>query len=279
MDDPKLGWDDPIAQARSLRDALKELLALGLGPQEKGVGPRERFDWATSTFIKYRGWLERLKYRRENIFNARIAVRRDYVRRDYSSFTVFHFERLRARERRALADDISPSMRRACLTLDGCMRGEDPIRWPTRDCTPRTRRRVLSNPALFRSTTRLPRGSTRTSIRPAGPHANLSTSYPTIPKTKVSQPADDARRCRRGRSAADRLVQGMPAPGRTRSCAETSVLDWRERLPVGARSNVTPPALDDTKEKTERQQRQAGNRTHEVQIVAGNIRGSPVHPW
>ena len=37
--------------------------------------------------------------------------------------------------------------------------------------------------------------------------------------------------------------------------------------------------LDHTKEKPEQQQRYAGNRTNKVQIMAGTVRGSPVHPW
>jgi hypothetical protein len=115
MNDYRLGWEDPFDQLRALRVAVKELLALGLGPQEKGMGPRERFTRATSTFIKYRGWPERLKYRRENISNARIAVRRDYPRD-----TLFHFERLTAKERRALADDIF-ALYEACLLDAGRM--------------------------------------------------------------------------------------------------------------------------------------------------------------
>jgi hypothetical protein len=38
MEDPNLGWEDPIAQASSLRSAVKELLVIGLGPQERGLG-------------------------------------------------------------------------------------------------------------------------------------------------------------------------------------------------------------------------------------------------
>src|SRR6516165_5853627 len=37
--------------------------------------------------------------------------------------------------------------------------------------------------------------------------------------------------------------------------------------------------LDHTKEKPEQQQRHAGNRTNKVQIMAGTVRGSPVHRW
>jgi len=36
MEDPNLGWEDPIDQASSLRSAVKELLAVGLGPRERG---------------------------------------------------------------------------------------------------------------------------------------------------------------------------------------------------------------------------------------------------
>jgi hypothetical protein len=115
MDDYRLGWEDPFAQLNSLRVAVKELLALGLGPQEKGTGPRERFTQATSCLIRYRGWPERLKCRRENISNARMAVRRDYPKD-----TLFHFERLTTRERRALADDIF-ALYEACLLDVGRM--------------------------------------------------------------------------------------------------------------------------------------------------------------
>ena len=41
MEDPNLGWGEPIAQASSLRSAVKKLLALGLGPRERGTGPLE----------------------------------------------------------------------------------------------------------------------------------------------------------------------------------------------------------------------------------------------
>jgi hypothetical protein len=113
MDDYRLGWDDPIAQLNSLRVAVKELLALGLGPQEKGTGPRERFDRATRRLIIYRGWPDRLKHRRENISSARIAVREDQG-------AWFRFDLLSAKERRALADDIL-ALYEACLLDIGRM--------------------------------------------------------------------------------------------------------------------------------------------------------------
>jgi hypothetical protein len=47
-------------------------------------------------------------------------------------------------------------------------------------------------------------------------------------------PADYARQCHSGRRPPDRVVLGLPAPGRARSRrvlrAEMPVLDWRERL-------------------------------------------------
>jgi hypothetical protein len=42
MEDPNLGWEDPIDQASSLRSAVKELLAVGLGPRERGGRGRSR---------------------------------------------------------------------------------------------------------------------------------------------------------------------------------------------------------------------------------------------
>jgi len=118
MEDPNLGWEDPIAQASSLRSAVKELLAIGLRPRERGnmgalegvvLGASERFDRATSSLWKYLRCPDRVKSRLENIRNARIAVRRHY-----STDTLFQFDLLPPNERRALADDIF-AVYEACL--------------------------------------------------------------------------------------------------------------------------------------------------------------------
>jgi hypothetical protein len=103
MDDYRLGWDDPVAQLNSLRVAVKHL-------GNVRAGPRERFDRATVPLIRYRYVPERLKYRYENILNARKAVRRDYP----GGSTMFHFDFLSVPERRALADDIF-ALYEACL--------------------------------------------------------------------------------------------------------------------------------------------------------------------
>jgi hypothetical protein len=68
MDDFQLGWQDPIDQLKALRAAVKHLCASGLGP-------RERFERATTPLVKYWRMPERLKNRRDNILNARRAVR------------------------------------------------------------------------------------------------------------------------------------------------------------------------------------------------------------
>jgi hypothetical protein len=124
MEDPNLGWEEPIAQASSLRSAVKELLAIGLRPRGRGnmgalegvmLGASERFERATSSLWKYRRWPDRVKARLENIINARVAVRREYP-----THTRFQFELLRPSERRALADDIF-AMYEACLLDIGRM--------------------------------------------------------------------------------------------------------------------------------------------------------------
>jgi hypothetical protein len=106
MDGYQLGWQDPINQLDALRLAVKHLRAVA-------VAPRERFDRATSPLTKYWRMPERLKQRRENILNARIAVRKD---------TLFRFDLLSARERRALADDIF-GLYEGCLLDIGRMYG------------------------------------------------------------------------------------------------------------------------------------------------------------
>jgi hypothetical protein len=147
MEDPNLGWEEPIAQASSLRSAVKELLAIGLGPQERGnsgtivgvvLGVSERFERATSSLWKYRRWPDHVKSRLENISNARRAVRRDYPTGAW-----FEFAALPPKERRALADDIF-AMYEACLLDIGRMheRGGLAGEWYTimypKDAAPRT---------------------------------------------------------------------------------------------------------------------------------------------
>jgi hypothetical protein len=112
MEDPNLGREEPIAQASSLRSAVKELLAIGLGPRAlEGVvlGASERFERAASSLWKYRRWPDRVKSRLENISNARGAVRRNYP-----TDTRFEFPLRPPKERRALADDIF-AVYQACL--------------------------------------------------------------------------------------------------------------------------------------------------------------------
>jgi hypothetical protein len=116
--EPRL--EDPIDQAISLRSAVKELLAIGLGPRSRswdGVvcGVSERLEQATSSLWKYRRWPDRVRSRRENIRKARVAVRKDYT-----NDTVFQFSLLPPRQRRALADDIF-AMYEACLLDIGRM--------------------------------------------------------------------------------------------------------------------------------------------------------------
>jgi hypothetical protein len=129
MEDPNLGWEDPIDQASSLRSAVKELLAVGLGPRERGgtgpfegtvCGVSERFERATSSLWKYRRWPDRVKSRLENIRNARVAVRRDYPTHTHPTHASFQFALLSPRERRALADDIF-AIYEACLLDIGRM--------------------------------------------------------------------------------------------------------------------------------------------------------------
>jgi hypothetical protein len=111
MDDYRLGWEDPVAQLNSLRVAVKHL-------GNVRVGPRERFDRATRPLIRNRYVPERLKYRYENILNARRTVREDYPKGN----TLFRFDLLSLRERRALADDIF-ALYEACLLDAGRMYG------------------------------------------------------------------------------------------------------------------------------------------------------------
>jgi hypothetical protein len=108
MDDYRPGWEDPIAQLNSLRVAVECLRKVRMGPS--------RFDHATFPLIKYRYVPEHLKYRYENIRNARRAVRKDYSKRN----TVFRFHLLSSRDRRALEDDIF-ALYEACLLDIGRM--------------------------------------------------------------------------------------------------------------------------------------------------------------
>jgi ribosomal protein S27AE len=108
--------------------------------------------------------------------------------------------------------------------LDECMKWEDPARWGTKFSIPRTQRRTRSNPAMIR----FHRGSNHPSIRPASGHASLSTLYPTIPKTKFYGPPKTLgiawfRACQD-------QVEPDPAEMAARCGADTSVLDWRDRL-------------------------------------------------
>jgi hypothetical protein len=109
MDDPQLGWQDPIDQLAALRVAVEYLRAPRLGP-------RERFDRATFPLTKYWSMPERLKNRRDNILNARTAVWRDY-----GAGGAFRFDLVRIEERRALAGDIF-ALHEACLLDIGRMR-------------------------------------------------------------------------------------------------------------------------------------------------------------
>jgi len=71
MDDEQLGWQDPADQLDVLRVAVRHLC-------EASLAPRERVTRATSPLTKYWRMPERLKNRRANILNARIAVQRGH---------------------------------------------------------------------------------------------------------------------------------------------------------------------------------------------------------
>jgi hypothetical protein len=113
MDDPNLGWEDPIDQANSLRVAVEHLVT-------GGMSLRNRLGRATPFLTKYRRWPERLKTRVENLINAYKAAPRDYqyeaegapIRRQLDFGT--------PRECRALADDIF-ALYEACLLDIGRM--------------------------------------------------------------------------------------------------------------------------------------------------------------
>ena len=104
MDNQYLGWQDPIDQLLSLRAALNYLLA-------RSKAPRERFSGATLPLVKYHihDFPERLRQRVENIRNARVAVRQDYV-----TDSLFRFDLLSVRECRAIQGDIL-ALYEACL--------------------------------------------------------------------------------------------------------------------------------------------------------------------
>jgi hypothetical protein len=107
MNDFQLGWQDPVDQLNALRVAVKHLRATRLGP-------RKRFDRATFPLTKYWGVPERLKHRRENILNARTAVRRDYRPAPCSGSTCLAYRIVGRRRMISL-----PYMRRACSTSGG----------------------------------------------------------------------------------------------------------------------------------------------------------------
>jgi hypothetical protein len=106
MDEYQLGWQDPIDQLDALRVAVRHLL-------RRSLGSRERFDRATSPLTKYWHIPERLKNRRRNILNARMAVRR------YPP-EMFRFDLLTAKDHRALENDIF-ALYEACLLDIGRM--------------------------------------------------------------------------------------------------------------------------------------------------------------
>ena len=110
MDEYQLGWQDPIDQLDALRVALGQLL-------RRSLGPRERFDRATFPLTKCWRTPKRLKNRRDNILNARIAVRRDY---SPETASLFRFDLLSTKEQRALVDDIL-ALYEACLLDIGRM--------------------------------------------------------------------------------------------------------------------------------------------------------------
>jgi hypothetical protein len=110
MDEYQLGWQDPIDQLDALRVAVRRLL-------RRSLGPRERFDRATAPLTKYWRMPERLRNRRNNILNARIAVISHY---SSSTEAMFRFDLLSIKELRALEDDIF-GLYEACLLDIGRM--------------------------------------------------------------------------------------------------------------------------------------------------------------
>ena len=105
MSKGKLGWTEPVSQLESLRTAVR-LLA-----ERHGTNFRIRMDKATFALTRWRAddFPERIRERARKVLGVRSAVRQDY-----QTDSLFHFERLTPRQRRALIDDII-SLYEACL--------------------------------------------------------------------------------------------------------------------------------------------------------------------
>jgi hypothetical protein len=143
MEDPNLGWEDPIAQANSLQIAVNHLCAHGL---KWG----QRLERATSPLVKYRRWPERLKGRLKNVINAWEAVPKEYQYQAEGAPTVRQLNFFTPRECRALVDDIL-ALYEACLLDIGRMQemGGLAAKWYNvmypKDVAPRTVKPLKDN--------------------------------------------------------------------------------------------------------------------------------------
>jgi hypothetical protein len=91
LDEYQLGWQDPIDQLDALRVAVKHLRAIALGP-------RERFDRATSFLTKYWRMPDRLKHLgslTQALHSQKAHSRRPHIRPE-----IVEISRPRSRSRR-----------------------------------------------------------------------------------------------------------------------------------------------------------------------------------
>jgi hypothetical protein len=113
------GWSDPVTQLLGLQDAVRIIM--------EGQGNfRTRMDLATFALVFFRpeDFPERIRGRASKV----LAVRRAVAVR-YQTDTLFHFERLKPKERKALIADIM-ALYEACLIDIGRMGSDYEFMYP-----------------------------------------------------------------------------------------------------------------------------------------------------